>query len=225
MSKKLPGLNRRAPDIDGDDNASPPPEREAKAASKKPRRTRRKAGDREPPRDAAASEGTRKIETEILPPENAGGISPNFPAAAELVRRHSNWAMVGGLVPIPFVDIVAVAGIQIRMLNELSALYGVPFRENRAKSIVTALIGSILPYAAGTGLAGMIGKSMPILGWGIGLGTISLLSGATTQAAGAVFIQHFESGGTFMNFKPAAYRARYRDEFEKARRAHAGATA
>ena len=118
---------------------------------------------------------------------------------------------------IPLVDAAVIMGVQLSMLKKLSALYDVPFHRNRAKSIVMALIGGVLPYMAGAGLAGLLGKSLPVLGWSVGLATVSILAGATTHATGVVFIQHFESGGTLLDFDPAATRNFYRREFENAR--------
>lgn len=264
MSKKLPGLNRRAPgapDAAEKDTTTPsrtkrgaagkaavksqpapaagakttkPREKSAKPATPvKPKEaamarasTRRKPGAKGPmPKDsgpratkAAASEGSREIPAEVLSPttsvENA---EHRLAQAHEIVVRRTNWAMAGGLVPIPIIDIFAVAGVQLGMLDELSKHYDVPFRRNLAKSIVISLVGSILPYAAGAGLAGMFAKTVPVLGWGIGLATTSVLAGATTQATGAVFIQHFETGGTFLNFDPTATRDFFREEFQQAR--------
>lgn len=44
-------------------------------------------------------------------------------------------------------------------------------------------------------------KSIPIIGI-VGSVSMPLYSGATTWAIGKVFVQHFASGGTFLNFDP-----------------------
>lgn len=135
----------------------------------------------------------------------------------EVVRRRTNWAIAGGLLPIPGFDILAIAGVQLAMLRELSVLYGVSFQRNLAKSLTTTLLGSVLPYAVGAGLAGSIAKVIPVLGWGVGLAAVSALAGAATHATGLVFVQHFESGGTFLDFDPVATRDFFRREFDAAR--------
>jgi hypothetical protein len=58
--------------------------------------------------------------------------------ALELVDRLSLWSGAAGLIPVPLVDVVAVGGVQLHMLRRLSEIYGVPFSENRGKSILTA---------------------------------------------------------------------------------------
>jgi len=135
-----------------------------------------------------------------------------------IVRQRTNWAMASGLLPIPVLDVFAIAGVQLAMLRELSTFYGVPFERNLARSALMTLVGSVVPYVAGAGLAGAMAKTMPALGWGIGLATVSALAGATTRATGVVFVQHFESGGTLLDFDPVATRAYYRQEFERARK-------
>jgi hypothetical protein len=42
---------------------------------------------------------------------------------------------------------------------------------------------------------------------------------ASTYAVGRVFIQHFESGGTFLDFDPDKVRAHFEAEFKKAQTA------
>ena len=126
--------------------------------------------------------------------------------------------MAGGLLPIPVFDIFAIAGVQLAMLRELGVYYDVPFQRNLAKSLMTTLLGSVLPYVAGAGLTGWLAKTMPVLGWGVGLATISALAGAATHATGVVFVQHFESGGTFLDFDPIETRDFFRREFDIARR-------
>ena len=49
-----------------------------------------------------------------------------------------------------------------------------------------------------------------------------LTSGASTWALGKVFIQHFESGGTFLDFNPEKVREYYKVQFEEGRKMAAG---
>ena len=44
-----------------------------------------------------------------------------------------------------------------------------------------------------------------------------VFAGASTYAIGKVFIQHFESGGTFLDFEPAKVRAYFSQQFDKGR--------
>lgn len=118
-----------------------------------------------------------------------------------IVKRRMMWSAGVGLIPVPMVDLVALSGIQLEMLYSLSKLYDVPFRKDIGKSIIAALLGSTLATGMAPGLASVI-KLIPLIGQTTGAVTMSVMGGASTYAVGKIFIQHFEAGGTFLNFKP-----------------------
>ena len=78
---------------------------------------------------------------------------PRDVAAAKLVERFSLWSGAAGLIPVPVVDVFAVGGVQLQMLNKLSQIYGVPFSENRGKALIASLAGSWIPATSGVGAA------------------------------------------------------------------------
>ena len=133
--------------------------------------------------------------------------------AVKLVRRYSLVAGVGGLIPVPFVDLAAMTGVQVQMLRKLSKLYEVPFSKNRGKAIVAGLAGSMIPASSGIGAASMI-KGVPLLGVMVGSIVTPALAVGATYAIGTAFIQHFVSGGTLLDFSPPDYH-----EFIKAQKA------
>jgi uncharacterized protein (DUF697 family) len=148
-------------------------------------------------------------------------------AASKLVDRFSLWSGAAGLIPVPLVDIAAVGGVQLQMLRRLSEIYGVPFTDNRAKSLIASLAGSVLPASAASttamGVASVL-KAIPGVGTVIAASTMPVFSAGATWVIGKVFIQHFASGGTLLDFNPPDYR-----EFIKAQKekwnARSGATA
>jgi uncharacterized protein (DUF697 family) len=215
MSKKLPGLNRRAPNIDADNDTQADPTYSARAKPK-PRARPDKKKQPDPTIKELAFAGERAIDPENLSPKNNKAvINERLAKAMTIVNQQGNLAMAGGLLPIPLVDVAVIVGMQISMLKKLSALYNIPFHRNRAKAIVISLVGSFLSYKTGAGLAGLLARAIPVLGWGVGIATISVLAKATTHATGVVFIQHYESGGTLLNFDPVATQDFYKQEFDK----------
>ena len=129
--------------------------------------------------------------------------------ANELVDRFSLWSGAAGLIPIPVVDMAAVAGVELQMLRRLSEIYGIPFSENRGKSILTSLAGAIIPYSTAqtAGMTfGSLVKGIPGIGTAIGSLSMSVFSAGVTYVIGKVFIQHFASGGTLLDFNPPDYR-------------------
>ncbi len=142
-------------------------------------------------------------------------MSDRESAALDTVSKYSRWAVAGGLIPIPLIDIATVTGLQIKMLSEVSATYDVSFAENRAKSLISALLGGIVPHNLSWGLVGSLVKGIPFYGTAVGLASMSVFSGASTYAVGRVFVQHFESGGTFIDFSPALSAEAFRKHFEE----------
>jgi len=141
-------------------------------------------------------------------------------AASRLVDRFSLWSGAAGLIPIPIVDMAAVGGVQLQMLRRLSEIYGVPFSENRGKSIIASLAGAVIPASTATTTAVGVGsmvKSFPGVGTAIGALTMPVFSAGATYVIGKVFIQHFASGGTLLDFNPPDYRAFIKDQKEQLR--------
>jgi uncharacterized protein (DUF697 family) len=139
-------------------------------------------------------------------------------AASKLVDRFSLWSGAAGLIPVPLVDIAAVGGVQLQMLRRLSEIYGVPFSDNRGKSIIASLAGSVLPASTATttamGVSSVL-KSIPGVGTVIGALTMPVFSAGATYVIGKVFIQHFASGGTLLDFNPPDYREFIKAQKEK----------
>lgn len=135
--------------------------------------------------------------------------------ALKLTKRYVLWSMGGGLIPIIGIDIAAIFAAQLKMISEMSKIYGVEFKEHRARNIITTLIGSLGIVPIGTGILFSAMKLVP--GAGTLAATISLpiSAGAITYATGKVFIAHFESGGTLLNFNANGMKAAYKKMFEE----------
>src|SRR5882757_3802154 len=138
--------------------------------------------------------------------------------ASQVVDRFSLWSGAAGLIPIPLVDIAAVGGVQLQMLRRLSDIYGVPFTENRGKSIIASLAGSLIPASAATTTAMGVSSAMkfiPGIGSAVAALTMPVFSAGATYAIGKAFIQHFASGGTLLDFNPPDYREFIKAQKEK----------
>ncbi len=128
---------------------------------------------------------------------------------AEGIVKTSMYCAAGlGIVPVPVFDLIGITGIQIDMLRRLSNLYNVPFMESKGKNILGSLIGGGFSYSMAPVLASLT-KFIPLVGTTLGVVSMPITAGATTYAVGKVFIQHFESGGTFLTFDPEAVKEFY----------------
>lgn len=130
--------------------------------------------------------------------------------AERIIRTHVAWAIGGGLLPIPLVDIAAVTLIQLDMLKQLANLYGADYDESSGKAVVTALTGGL-----GAKLAANAMKLLPGFGTLVGGVSMAILSGASTYAVGEVARQHFMAGGAMHDIDLEAAKARYQDELER----------
>lgn len=112
--------------------------------------------------------------------------------ARAIVNNHIIWAMGAGVIPVPVVDIAAVAAVQIDMLKKLAALYSVNFDEERGKSWLSILSAGFASRVAANAL-----KLVPGVGTVLGGGAMAITSGASTYALGTVVSRHFARNGTF----------------------------
>jgi uncharacterized protein (DUF697 family) len=136
--------------------------------------------------------------------------------ALRIVKRHALYSAAAGLVPLPVFDLAAISGIQVKMLKELADYYRIPYREDMGKALLTALIGGIVPTKLTWGAAGSFIKGIPLVGPVLGIFTSPAFGSASTYAVGKVFIQHFASGGTFLDFDPEKVRDHFAREYQAA---------
>jgi len=112
--------------------------------------------------------------------------------ARRIVDRHKNYAAMGGLVPLPAANIASVTAVNLRMVKQLSELYGVPFQRDRTRSLIIALIAGAVPTGAGLAASSTLMWIIPGgLVWG--LGAAALTAGALTRGIGLVFVDGFEA--------------------------------
>ena len=145
-------------------------------------------------------------------------VETNEQKALKLTRHYCLWSMGGGMIPVVGLDLAAIIAAQIKMIHEISKVYQVEFKESRAKSIVVTLIGSLGFVPLGTGICFSAMKLVPFLGSLAATFALPVSAGAVTYATGKVFILHFESGGTFLNFNAEQMKEAYRKMFEEGKK-------
>jgi uncharacterized protein (DUF697 family) len=145
-------------------------------------------------------------------------VTENELKASKTIKKYVWWSAGAGLIPIPFVDWAAVSGVQLKMIADLALIYDVPFRKDLVKSAIASLAGFVLPHALACGLVGTMFKAVPVIGFVAGGTAMSGLSGAYAWALGNVFVQHFESGGTFLDFDAEKVKEYFKAQFEEGKR-------
>jgi uncharacterized protein (DUF697 family) len=142
---------------------------------------------------------------QATPAPDGAALARRRLAARAIVERHANLSAVGGIIPLPILNIAGITAIVVRMVRMLSKLYGVPFERNRARATVIGLMGGVMP----TGLATVASSTLVLFLPGtnlIGLAVSSVTASACARGIGQMFIEHFENGSTLIDFPSAVLR-------------------
>ena len=130
--------------------------------------------------------------------------------AKAIIKHYTKWAAGAGVVPIPLLDAFTMSAVQMSMVRKLAELYDIPYNSQIMKSAVAGLIGGVnAAYLGGSAL-----KMFPVLGV-FTLAAMPAINAAINWAVGKVFIQHFESGGTFLDFDPAKVKAYFEEQYRE----------
>jgi uncharacterized protein (DUF697 family) len=143
-------------------------------------------------------------------------LSERIEKANAIIKRYSYWSAGFGLIPVPIVDVAVITGTQIKMVSALAKLYDKEFKEEMVRASIGALVGGTLPVAIGSGTVSAL-KTVPVLGQIAGTLLLPALALAATVAVGRVFLQHFEAGGTLLDFDPEKMKSYFEAEFNKAK--------
>lgn len=136
--------------------------------------------------------------------------------ALKTVKKYVWWSAGVSMIPWVCVDMYAVGGVQLKMLSDISKIYGIPFVKNSGKAAIGALGGFAVPHAIAFGKVISLFKAVPIVGTMVGSPAAAAFSSAYTWALGNIFIQHFESGGTFLNFDSEKVKEHFNAHFAEA---------
>jgi uncharacterized protein (DUF697 family) len=133
--------------------------------------------------------------------------------ANSTVKNYMLGALGVGLVPYPFIDIALLTAIQLKMLHSLAKVYQLDFPEELGRKVITSCLGSVIPVSLSFNLTQLLNYNW--LAKGV---STSVFSGAFTYAIGKLFIQHFESGNTFLTFDPEQVKAYFASQFEQGKK-------
>ena len=138
--------------------------------------------------------------------------------AYRTVKNYMWFSMGAGLIPIPFLDLAAISGLQLKMISDLCKQYDVPFKEQNGKAIIAALLGYIVPESLSRGMVGSLIKTVPFVGAIAGGLSMSMFTGASTYAIGSIFTRHLESGGTLLDMDLKSIGSEVQEEFEQGKK-------
>jgi uncharacterized protein (DUF697 family) len=160
----------------------------------------------------ASSESSTSIMTTIEPALEAPAAPSITLSTDKIVNSSMLMAAGAGAIPLPFWDTAAVTAVQLKMLADLSAHYGVPFKQNLGQNALAALAGGLAPSMIARGALGSYLKGIPGVGSVIGAVVQPAFAAALTYAIGRVFIRHYESGGTLLSFSATQFKDTFTEE-------------
>lgn len=166
--------------------------------------------------DAPSKGGTEKPTSSSMTITEPILEAPAAPAISlspdKIVNSSMLLAAGAGAIPLPIWDTAAVTVVQVKMLADLSAHYGVPFKQNLGQNAVAALLGGLAPAMIARGALGSYLKGIPGLGSVFGAVLQPAFAAAVTYAMGRVFISHYESGGTLLTFSATKFKDSFTEE-------------
>ncbi len=133
--------------------------------------------------------------------------------ASEIIKRNMLWSAGAGVLPVPVLELVAVTTVELKLVKELADLYETGYRKDLAKAAVLSLIGSLGSATLGKMLAMSSLRAIPVLGHAVAVASVPAFAAAVTYAIGRVFVAHFETGGTLLDFDSTKVREYFRNEF------------
>jgi uncharacterized protein (DUF697 family) len=132
-----------------------------------------------------------------------------------ICRKYMMISLATSVVPAPGLDIAALTAIQVKMVHALAKVYEVPFSKELGRSSIASLIGGVGAASLARGTFGSLIKLIPIVGPVAGALAMPVLAAASSYAVAKVFILHFESGGTLLDFDPERMREHYAQQLQE----------
>jgi uncharacterized protein (DUF697 family) len=130
--------------------------------------------------------------------------------ALPLILGYSYLAAGAGAIPIPFLDLFILPGIQTKMVMELAKLYGQPLSGKGFLELASTLgMGMVARQAARE-----VAKFIPFFGLAAG----AALAGASTYALGRAFCYYYRSVHEGHVPEPAALKQYFEKELSEAQR-------
>jgi len=138
-------------------------------------------------------------------------VQPKTGEAQEIILDYVLWSAGLSLIPVPIADIIAIIAINLKMLKRLCQLYGLEFREQLGKSLIASLFGTFQIEL----LLGSLWKLIPGIGLAGGVISTAVISGSMTYAVGKVFVMHFGTGGTLLDFDLSKMQAHFAEKYKE----------
>ncbi|MBC2858676.1 MULTISPECIES: DUF697 domain-containing protein [unclassified Stappia] len=184
--------------------AAPPqsaPAPEADARAEAPANASATTSGGQPEGKAQTTAEREDAERTQAPPPKGRALATRPPTGSALrrararliIERHSTLAGIAGFVPLPWVDLAAVAALVARMLRELSRCYKIPLDRDRSGRIALSLLAGV----GAPGIASFTTTSLLRMAPGpnlVGMTVTAAAAVGLTRVIGDVFLERLERG-------------------------------
>jgi uncharacterized protein (DUF697 family) len=131
--------------------------------------------------------------------------TPEAAKALAIVRHYMILCAEAMWIPFWWAGSPAITALQMTMLEEISKVYDVEITRDKTKALIASLGGGGLSLVITQHPISMALKAwvlaIPIIGIPLRLGTGPAIMAGYTWLLGQAFIAHYESGGTYLDFK------------------------
>ena len=144
-------------------------------------------------------DSSARVAPRVLASQSAESDAQRRSRANAIVERYGNFSALGGVIPLPLINVASVTIIILRMVKLLCKLYGVPYEDGRARALIVGLAGGAVPTTASAVTASTLIYFVPGANL-LGLAVSSVTASICTRGIGRRFVEHFEAGSTLTDF-------------------------
>ena len=113
--------------------------------------------------------------------------------ALVLIEKYRNKAIRQGQIPIPGLDLMLIARLQLEMLNKLAKQFGFTFSLEENKSLLDHWMAGYKSVNTGLTILGSAFKWVPYIGKRAGSSSVAAGAGDSTLAMGKAFLHYLET--------------------------------
>jgi uncharacterized protein (DUF697 family) len=113
------------------------------------------------------------------------------PKCQAIINRYALISGGVGLLPMPMLDVAALTGLQIKMIDSLAEQFGKNYTEEEARHTLTALVGGVMTPIAAPTVAGAA-KFVPLVGSIFGAVAFPAAAAASTRLVGRLALERLE---------------------------------
>ena len=74
--------------------------------------------------------------------------------AGALIASAARWSIAASIIPVPYVDMAALAAVQTKLVVDLAHLYGDTATKQAVSGVISVMLGTLVPVGAAQAVVG-----------------------------------------------------------------------